>query len=700
MPPSFAYVSLGVKSEKALPIYLNSPMTTALIAAALTAGSLVHGDEGMWTLDNLPVQQLKDKYGFEPTPEWVEKVRLASVRFNDGGSGAFVSPEGLVVTNHHVALGQLQKMSAQGKDFVKDGFYARRPNEERPCPDLELNVLVSTENVTARVLKAVDPKASDRVQNEQRKAEVSRIEKESTEKTKLRSDVVELYQGGEYHLYRYKKYTDIRLVMAPELQAAFYGGDYDNFTYPRFALDVAFFRVYEDGKPVKPMAWFKWKAEGAREGDLVFVSGHPGSTDRLQTVAQLEHERDFTNPTRLEQLALRKKAYYEYSARGPEQARRAKDKIFGVENALKAITGEQEGLLDPKLLEAKRAAEEPIKAAVPESFEKIAAAQKKVQSRWKELMYRGTTASRLAELAKHVVRLTAELEKPNEKRWEEYRDSGLESLKFRLFSPAPVYPDMEEALLAAVFQESLDKLGADDPYVKATLQGKTPAEAAKEYVAGTTLADVEVRKKLVSGGRKAVEASKDPLILWARRIDPVYREQRKWFEDEIQSVESLEGNKIAKARFEKFGRSTYPDATFTLRLSYGRVAGYELGTTRVPYKTTFYGLYDRAASFDNKPPFDLSKLEAERREDVDLSTPLNFVTTNDIIGGNSGSPVLDRDLNYVGLIFDGNIQGLVWRYVYTDERGRAVAVHSGGILEALRKIYRMHSLAEELIGKP
>ena len=260
----------------------------------------------------------------------------------------------------------------------------------------------------------------------------------------------------------------------------------------------------------------------------MFVSGHPGSTDRLRTVAQLEHERDFTNPTRLEQYGLRRKALYEYSARGPEQARRAKDKIFGVENALKAITGEQEGLSEPKLLEAKAQAEEPLKQAVPDSYAKIAAAQKKVEARWKELMYRNTMLSKLADLAKHLVRMTAELEKPNDKRWEEYRDSGLESLKFRLFSPAPIYPDFEEAMLTVAFQESLDKLGADDPYVKAALQGKTPAEAAKEYVSGTKLADVETRKKLAAGVRNAVGASKDPLIWWARRIDAAFREQRTW----------------------------------------------------------------------------------------------------------------------------------------------------------------------------
>jgi hypothetical protein len=680
----------------------------ALIAAALSAAPFVQGDEGMWTLDNLPVQQLGERYGFTPTPQWLEHVRLASVRFNDGGSGAFVSPNGLVVTNHHVALGQLQKMSTEKRDFIKDGFFARRPSEERPCPDLELNVLVSTENVTARVLGAVKADASEKVQNEQRKGEMARIEKESMDKTKLRSDVVELYQGGEYQLYRYKKYTDIRLVMAPEIQAAFYGGDPDNFTYPRYDLDMAFFRVYEDGKPLRPKEWFKWSKEGAKEGELVFVSGHPGSTDRLKTVKQLEYERDHRLPTRLEQLALRRKAYYDYSARGSEQARRAKDRIFGVENSIKAISGEYEGLQEPKLMAQKVQAEEGFRKQVEgredlaklagQSWDRLAAADEKLVKRHRELNYRKIDGSKLAGFAQTIVRLVAEVEKPNEKRLEEFRDSALESLKFRLFSPAPIYPDMEEAMLGVLLRESLDKLGPEDPYVKAALGGQEPEAAAKALIGGTKLMDAEERKRLVAVGRKAVESSKDPLIVWARAIDPVYRELRKWYEDEVQSVQSLEGNKIAKARFALYGKSAYPDATFTLRLSYGRVAGYELGTTKVPYKTTFYGLYDRAASFDNKPPFDLSRMSEERKADVELSTPLDFVTTNDIIGGNSGSPVFNRDAEYVGLIFDGNIQSLVWRYAYTDERGRAVAVHSSGILEGLRKIYRMYSLADELTG--
>jgi len=675
-----------------------------LLCALYFAAPGARADEGMWTLDNLPLKQLQERYNFTPAPEWLAKVRLASVRFNDGGSGAFVSPNGLVLTNHHVALGQLQKMSNEKKDYVKEGFFARRPMEEQPCPDLELNVLFSTQDVTARVLAAIDAKASDAVQNSQRKAEISRIEKESFDKTKLRSDVVELYNGGQYQLYRYQKYTDVRLVMAAEVQAAFYGGDYDNFVFPRHDLDMAFFRVYEDGKPVKSPAYLKWSRGGAKDGELVFVSGHPGATDRLMTIKQLEHERDYDLPTRLKKFALRRAALNEYSARGPEPARRARNKIFGLENSCKAYTGELQGL-DPKLMAAKKAEEEALRAAVaakPElafaaaAWDRLAAVQEKLVARFKDLQYRGASDSKLAGIAQNIVRYVAEVEKPNEKRYEEYRDSNLDSLRFQLFSPAPVYPDLEEHMLALDLKESLDQLVPGHPYVKTALGGKDPHARARELVSGTALADPEQRKKLVGGGRKAVSASTDPMIVWARTLDPLYRELRKWREDEIESVEALEGNKLTKARFAILGTSAYPDATFTLRLSYGKVAGYEEGTTRVPYKTTFHGLYDRAASFDNQPPFDISPLEASRKGDVDLTTPLDFVTTNDIIGGNSGSPIFNRDGEYVGLIFDGNIPGLVLRFAYTEERARAVAVHSSGILEGLRKVYRMYSLAEEL----
>ncbi|HBL16033.1 MAG: hypothetical protein A2X36_07815 [Elusimicrobia bacterium GWA2_69_24] len=699
----------------------------SLLLLIVLSGVSVRADEGMWTLDNLPLQRLQERYGFAPSAAWLEKVRLASVRFNDGGSGAFVSPDGLVITNHHVALGQLQKMSDEKKDFVREGFFARRPAEERPCPDLELNVLVSTEDVTARILAVISSTAAEAVQNVQRKAEMSRVEKESFDRTGLRSDVVELYHGGQYQLYRYKKYTDIRLVMAAEVQAAFYGGDFDNFVFPRHDLDMAFFRAYEGGKPVRSPAYLRWSARGAADGELVFVSGHPGSTDRLKTVRQLEFIRDTVLPERLRGMVRRRGVLRQYSASGAEPARRARNKLFGLENSFKALSGALLGLQDAKLMAAKRADEDALRAAaaarpelapaarmrpgpaptqeLPEAhgpaasaWDRIAAMQDKAAARYPDLIFRGTGDSKLAEFAHAIVRWVAEVEKPNDVRYPEFRETALDSLRFRTFSPAPVYPDLEERMLALDLAESLDELGAAHPYVIAALGGLTPEGKARELIAGTGLADPKERRRLVEGGAAAVAASTDPLIVWARGLDPLYRELRKWREDELESVDALEGGRIARARFAVAGKSAYPDATFTLRLSYGKVAGYEEGTTRVPYKTTFHGLYDRAASFAGKPPFDLSPLEAARKGCVDLDTPLDFVTTNDIIGGNSGSPVINREGEYVGLVFDGNIPSLVGRYAYSDERNRAVAVHSAGILEALSKVYRMRRLVKELRG--
>ncbi|MEK7382607.1 MAG: S46 family peptidase [Elusimicrobiota bacterium] len=684
----------------------------AVMAAALSVATvpLLRGDEGMWTFDNLPIKFLKDHYGFVPTPEWLDHLRLSSVRFNDGGSGTLVSRDGLVLTNHHVALGQLQKMSTPGKDYVKEGFFARSSKEESACPDLELNILVAMEDVTARIVQAVDPKASEKDQNDQRKAEISRITKASTDQTGLRSDVVELYQGGEYWLYRYKKYTDIRLVMAPEIQAAFYGGDPDNFTYPRYALDFAFFRVYENGKPLQAEHFLKWSADGAADGELVFVTGHPGHTDRLKTVAQLEYERDFGLPLYLEVAKKKRADYYDYAQKGVEQERRSRDRIFGIENAIKAVSGEYEGLLEPALIKSLKAAEDSLrkvvsgsrdpalKAARP-SWEKIAATQKKLGERRLQTAYRRFDATKIAGLANAIVRYAAEVAKPNDKRYEEFRESNLESLRFRLFSPAPIYPDMEEQLLARTLEDALWKLGPKDEFVMAALGGDAPEQVAKKLIAGTKLSDPAERKKLVEGGEKAAAGSKDELILWARRLDPVYRAQRKWYEDEIESVMTAEGNRMAKARFAVYGKGAYPDATFTLRLSYGRVAGYDLGTTRVAPFTTFHGLYDRAIGMGEKPPFGLAERVKAAKTKLDLGTKLNFITTNDIIGGNSGSPVVNAQGEYVGLIFDGNIQSLVGRYAYEDTRNRAVAVHSSAIVEAMRKVYGMDALAAELTGK-
>jgi hypothetical protein len=666
-------------------------------------------DEGMWTFDNPPAQQLKGRYGFTPTQEWLDHVRLSSVRFNDGGSGSFVSPHGLTLTNHHVAFGQLQKVSTPQKDYVKDGFYAGNQAEELKCPDLELNVLMSVENVTARVLSVLKPGMSEKEMLEARKAEMAKIEKESLDATGLRSDVVSLYQGGEYWLYRYKKYTDVRLVFAPERQIAFFGGDPDNFTYPRYDLDMALFRVYENGEPAETPHYLKWNAGGAAEGELVFVSGHPGSTSRLETVVQIEDQRDYFLPLILKVLNRRLEVLKRYSTLGSEQAREAARLIFGFENSVKALTGMHNGLLDKTLIEKMKKEEAEFRARVDSNLEwkkeyggawdGIAGAEKKLLTRLKEVRYRNVRASRMADMALTLVQYVAEVKKPDGKRLDGFHEAELESLRFRLFSPAPVYPRLEETLLADSLQQSLEELCPHDAFIEAVSKGGAPKEVAEELIRGTKMGDPVFRKSLAEGGEAAVAASKDPLIAMARRIDPVVRETRKWVEDNIESLETTAGEKIGKARFAVYGKSTYPDATFTLRLSYGTVKGYPMNGTEAPPKTTLYGLYDRADSFDQRPPFDLPQRYKERRDRLNLSTPMNFVSTCDIIGGNSGSPVINRNGELVGLIFDGNIESLVGDYIYSGENNRAVAVHTAVMTEALRKVYDAGALADELEGK-
>jgi hypothetical protein len=682
-----------------------------LLAAAiilLWSGPLA-ADEGMWTLDNMPLKQLKEKYGFEPTPAWLEHIRLASVRVGDGGSGSFVSPNGLVLTNHHVALGQLQKVSSAQKNYVADGFYAATSADELPCPDLELNVLISMENVTAKVLAAVK-KGMDPVKAlEAKKAAIAEIERLSLKNTGLRSDVVSLYQGGEYWLYRYKKYTEVKLVFAPEQQAAFYGGDPDNFTYPRHDLDMALFRAYEKGKPVQVAHYLKWSAQGAADGELVFIPGHPGSTNRLMTLAQLRFQREFAYPLRLKVMKRMLEVIKKYGARGPEEMRQAAGMIFGIENGLKASSGEYDGMMAPGFMKKKAAAEAEFRKLINENpqwqaeyadaWKQIAGAIEKLKPRQKEFSFRRVPGQRLGGIALQIVQLVAELQKPDGKRLDGYHTSQLDSLRFRLFSPAPIYPGMEEVMIVDTLKQMIEELGGNDPYVKACLDGRTPEEAAKALLAGTKLADPAVRKALVDGGDKAVAASTDSFIVLARKLDPMVREMRKWQEDEIESVTRPAGEKIGQARFAAYGKNAYPDATFTLRVSYGTVKGYPMNGTLAPSKTTFYGLFDRAFSFDNKFPFNLPRRIADARERIDLATPLNFVCTGDIIGGNSGSPVVNAAGEVVGLVFDGNIESFVGRFFYDDTANRTVSVHSAAIIEAMKKIYGAEKLAQEILGQ-
>jgi len=686
-----------------------SVLAAALLLCLIPAPRPARADEGMWTFDNPPAEKLQKEYGFTPSHEWLDHVEHACVNFG-GGSGAFVSPDGLVITNHHVALNQLQKMSTAAHDYQHDGFFAKTHAEEMPCPDLELKVLWSTENVTAAVNAAIDPKAAFPAQNAQRKAALAKLEQEATQKSGLKTETVELYQGGEYWLYGYRTYKDVRLVCAPEEQIAFFGGDPDNFTFPRYNLDFAFFRVYENGQPLHPQDFISWSPDGSKEGDLVFVAGHPGRTNRRRTIAQYEYERDLERPLRIRLQEQRVATLRAYAAQGPEAARQASTGLRGLENNLKRERGFLELLSDPAFIAVKRAAEQKLRARVAAdpklaassggAWDKIAAAEKVQRTRGRARQYHDLTRmSRLLDIGNGLVRLTAELEKPNEQRFKEYRDANLPSQRFQLLSPAPIYPALEEAVIAARLETCLDSLGAQDAWVKAALDGKSPKDVAHE-LAQSQLGDVAGRKRLLEGGRAAVEASTDPVIAFARRTDPAYRDERKWYEDNVESVEALEGTKIAKAVFALNGRDTYPDATGTLRLSYGKTAGYEELGTRVPWQTRFYGLYDRARSFGMKSPYDLPQKITGVEKTFDLTTPFDFASTNDIIGGNSGSPVLDRDGRYVGLVFDGNIQSFAWEFGYTDKQARCVSVDSRAIIESLRHIYGMASLADEITSTP
>jgi hypothetical protein len=664
-------------------------------------------DEGMWTFDNPPTKLIQEKYHFTLTKPWLDHVRLSSVRLNDGGSGSFVSPHGLVLTNHHVARGQLQKNSTAEHDYIKNGFYAATPEQEMKSPDLEVNVLMSTEDETARVAAATRNAKDPEAEFAARKNVIAEIERESLQKTGLRSDVITLYQGGEYWLYRYKKYTDVRLVFAPEQQAAFFGGDPDNFTYPRYDLDMALFRVYENGKPVDTANYLNWNPKGAPDGDLVFVSGNPGSTQRLDTLAQIEYQRDTSLPNLLNVLRTRVSVLEKFSATGEEHARQAASQIFNLQNSVKALDGEEKGLKDPHVMNTKRDDEVKFKAAVMknaelkskygDAWDQIADAERKSASHTKEQFYHGLD-SPLANRATILVEYVAEIKKPDGERLPGFHDSQLESLRFQIASPAPVYKDMEIARMTGALELDLSQVGPSDSFVKAVLNGKSPHDAAVAVIGPTKLDDPAVRKQLMEGGEAAVAASTDPEIVLARKLDPMRREMIKWEEDNVESIEQRAGEQLGKARFAVFGRSTYPDATFTLRLSYGAIKGYPMNGTVAPPKTTFYGLYDRAAGFNYEGPFYLPSRWMEAAGKLDLATPLNFVTDNDIIGGNSGSPVIDRNGQIVGLVFDGNIESLVGDFVFDGETNRTVAVHTAAMTEALRKLYGADKLIDELMG--
>ena len=675
-------------------------------------------DEGMWLFNLPPTEQVKAKYGFTLTKQWLDHVRLSSVRFNNGGSGSFVSPDGLTMTNHHVGATCIHQLSTEGKDYMKTGFYARTQAEEAKCPDLELNVLQEIEDVTAKVNADVKPGMSVADQGQAQRAAMSAVEQGCATGANTRCDVVTLYSGAMYHLYKYKKYTDVRLVFAPEYTSAFFGGDPDNFEFPRYDLDVTFFRVYENGQPAKLDNYLKWSTSGVKEGDLVFVSGHPGSTGRLSTVAQLEFLRDTAYPLTLESLARRAALLHRFSATSAENARIAQEDIFSIENSLKAIKGYQSGLLDRAVMARKAADEARMRQAIAadpakraeygDPFAEISKAMSAQKEIYLPLLYierLGGFRSDLAGIARALVRAADERAKPNGERLREYRDTALPSLEQALFSTAPIYKSLDALTMGDALAEMKEKMPGD-PIVNRVLGDKAPAELAQSLISGTQLDDIAVRRQLYEGGQQAINASTDPLIVLMRGLNAESRAIRKRFDDEVDAVVRNSGGTVAKIHFATSGSGTYPDATFTLRLAYGAVRGFtESGEgivpkgTKVPFFTTIGGAYEHAAQHNNQDPYQLPDSWMKSKSKANLRTPLNIVQTADIIGGNSGSPVVNRAGEVVGIIFDGNIQSLPWNFVYDDAVGRAIHVDSRGILEAVRNIYGASTLADELQGK-
>jgi hypothetical protein len=690
-----------------------------ILTAALALGlaTLARADEGMWLFNAPPGKVLSKQYGFVPDAKWLEHVQKSSVRFGAGGSASFVSPDGLVMTNHHVGRATIARLSTRDKDYQRDGFYAHTRDAELKCPALELVVLQSIEDVTARVNAAVKP-GTPAEQAAARRAVIAAIEKVAA-KSGQRADVVTLYQGGLYHLYRYKKYTDVRLVFAPEGDAAHFGGDPDNFEYPRYCLDVAFFRVYEDGKPARVPHHLKWSAAGAKAGELVFVSGHPGRTSRLHTVAQLTFARDVQYPTFLNLMRRREVTMKVWADRSAENARRATGELLRVQNSRKLLVGMVAGLQDPAVLDRKRADEKALRqridqdeglqkrfgsawGAVEESVQamrKLYRANQLLEGAGRGLGNPWAFNSTLFNFARTLVRHAEEKDRPNAERLREYQDANLDSLKQLLFSPAPIHADFESVKLADSLAMFAEFRGAEEALVKKVLNGKSPTARAAELIKGTKLQGVAERKRLFDGGKEAMDASADPLIALARLVDRPARGIRKQYEERVEEAQKQAYARISGALFALRGQDQYPDATFTLRLAFGKVLGYEEDGKKVEPFTTLGGAFRHAEEHGHRPPFSLPKKWMDRRTKLDATVPFNFVCTADIIGGNSGSPVVNRQGEVVGLIFDGNIQSLVADFAYPEGLGRAVAVDSRGIVAALRQVYAAAALADEITGK-
>ncbi|HEX4479386.1 MAG TPA: S46 family peptidase [Rudaea sp.] len=678
-----------------------------VIAFAVCASAFA--GEGMWTPDNLPTKELQSKYKFTPTKQWVEHAQKAALRLAGGCSGSFVSSNGLVLTNHHCVNSCVMQLSTAEKDFIASGFLAKEEKDEIKCPEIELNRLDTITDVTKRVTQAVEGKSGEEYSKAEKSVK-SAIEKEcaGNDAEGTRCDVVSLYHGGIYDVYKYHRYQDVRLVFAPEFAMAFFGGDPDNFNFPRYDLDMGVLRAYENGKPAKVVDFFPFSKNGADENELTIVVGNPGGTDRQLTIAQLETARDIDTPHALLRLAEMRGVIERFRAESPENARVAESDLFGIENSFKAFRGRLDALVDPDVFNLKRKQETELRDYVNAdptrklkygaAWDNIAKAE--ATSRNLELPFqfeegRSSFFTKYFTIARALVRGAEERNKPNGERLREFTDSRLPSLTQQLFSTAPMYPDYEKVKLGLSLTKMREWLGADNAFVRKVLGNESPQQLADRLISGTKLADVAVRKALWDGGADAIAKSDDPFIVMARNIDPDARAIRKRMENEVESVVDKNSELIAAARFEKYGTSVYPDATFTERFSFGEVKGWdEMGNWIKPF-TDIAGTFAHATGAE---PFALPKSWLDAKPSLNMQQRMNFVTTNDIIGGNSGSPMINRNGEIVGLVFDGNIESLGGDFWFDERVNRTVAVHSGAIIEALHKVYKADRVAKEIEG--
>ena len=661
----------------------------------------------MWTFDAPPLDYWRRTYNFAPDQKWLDHVRLASVRLPNC-SASFVSSRGLVMTNHHCGRECTAASSPADSNYIQTGFAAATLADEKKCAGLYVDQLQSIQDVTARVRAAITG-TTPADQAAQRSAVIAQLQTECNQQTQLTCQVVTLYQGGMYSLYRYRRFNDVRLVMAPEGDIAFFGGDPDNFTYPRYDLDLTLLRVYDNGQPFSPTDYLKWSKGGAVENELVFVVGNPGSTGRLNTISQMEFLRDVSYPATLAAYKRSLAIYAQLAQTDTSAARRYQNDVFGVANSQKAVTGYRAGLLDTLSMAKKRAFEQELQARIAAdpklqaqyagTFDAIAAAQRELATFNPQLRYTGfASGSTLLPMAAQIVRIASESGKPDSARLAPYRGQGIANMTGMMSSPVPIDTAFERLAIAAQLRAAQSELPANDPFLRVALGGRSSDEVAASVVRNTRVGDPAFRQSLLQGGAVAVAASTDPMIVLARGIDPLNRTITARAAA-LNAIIASNSEKIGQALFATYGTALPPDATFTLRISDGVVKSFPYNGTIAPYKTTFYGLYERSAAFDDKDPFKLPKRWVERKANLDLTTPYNFVSTNDIIGGNSGSPVINRNAEVVGLVFDSNIEGISNRFIFSSEIGRTVSVHSAGITEALRKMYDGSRIANELQGQ-